>query len=857
MSFILRMAGRDLQRQAGRLLLIALCLAVGFAAFFATTAFSGRVLGSIRAESRALLGADLALSARGLLPAAAVARLAAMPQLQAQTLLYDFPSMASTGQGEATVSRLVEVRAVAAGYPLAGRLETLPARDAAAPWGLLVDAGLAQAWGLTPGTPELTEAELLAQHKGLRLGSAVVPVQAIVGLDDSRQASAFALGPRVYLALPAARALGLVTARARLSGRLLMTLAPGQSLEAVADRLRRQLVPGERLRLQTHEEAAAALAQPIRNTNRFISQLGLFTLLLSTLGAWAILAAYLKDREREAAILRCLGAPPAAPAAISALTTGAVVAAALILGYGAGTLAARLLPALLGELIPQALRQGPMPGPPLLETAAAVLLLALVTVPALLRLRDVQPMALLREGPPPPGRARLAWGCGAGAAALATLLIVRNAPSLRVGAATTLGMAVLVLTLFGLSRLLLWCYRATAARLPLPLKLALGQLGARPALGALLMAVIGLAVFLVLATQFVKEDLVRPLAAQKGQGKRPNLFLIDVQPDQIEPLKALLTARSGREPLASPMVRARLTAIAGQPVLETATAATEDDPEHHAQSLRTREQNLTWRAALSDSETLVGGRFWPEPGPGPEVRPELSLEARFATQIGARLGDALTFEVQGTTLTATVTSLRQVRWQSFQPNFFIVAHPSVLRDLPATWIAAVELDDPGARRALQNEVAQRFPNLTALDVGEVVARIGRVLDLVAVVTRALAALMLTSALLVLAASLLASRLGRQRDLALLRTLGASHGTLLASLAWEFLLLGGSAALGAGVLAWFLAGAYSSRVLQLDVHPDPWAAALLIASAALLTAAVGLAGSLRALQALPMAVLRGE
>ena len=849
MSFVLRMAGRELRAQARRLLLIVLCGALGFAAFFTTSGFSRRVLAGIHAESRALLGADLALSSRGLMPPAAMARLEALPQVQARTLVYDFPSMAATGEGGGAVTRLVEVRALGGPYPLAGRLETTPPREQGAPWGLLVDAALARAWGLSPGSQGLDGPELLRQRKGLRLGSGVVPVQAIVGLDDSRQASAFALGPRVYLGLPAAEALGLVSPRARLGGRILMTLRPGAGLEATAARIRRDLPPGERLRLRTHEEAATALAQPIRNTNRFISQLGLFTLLLSSLGAWAILAAYLQGREREAAILRFLGADPGAPAAISALIAGAVVAAALILGLACGAGAARVLPGLLGELIPPALRQGPAPPPPLLDTGAALLMLACVILPSLMRLRDVTPMALLRGGPAPGGRRALAWACGAGAAALAAALVVGNAPGLRAGAVTAGAMAALFLGLFGVSRLLLWLYRRSAGTLALPLKLALGQLGARPALGALLMSVIGLAVFLVLATQFVKEDLVRPLAAQKGAGRRPNLFFIDVQPDQIGALGGLLRRRSGREPLSAPMVRARLAAIAGRPVVEGSAG------EESGQGLRTREQNLTWRARLAESESLTAGRFWPEGGAGDPA--QVSLEERFAAEIGARLGDELAFDVQGTELRATVTSLRRVRWQSLQPNFFIVAHPDLLRDLPAVWLAAVEVDAPEARAALQNEVALAFPNVTVLDVGEVVERIGRVLDLVALVTRALAALMLCSALLVLAASLLAARLGRQRDLALLRTLGASHRTLLASLAWEFLLLGGSAALGAGALAWFLARAYSSRVLQLETQPDPRGALLLILLAAALTAAVGLGGSLRALQAKPMDVLRGE
>jgi putative ABC transport system permease protein len=847
-SFILRMAGRELARQGWRLALIALCLAVGFAAFFATYGFAGRVLAGVRHESRSLLGADLSVAARGEVPPAAVSAAASLPGLQALNVLCDFPTMASTGAADQTAARLVEVRAVEGPYPLAGRLETNPSRPAETIDGLYVDRGLAELLGLRVAVdPGTAPDDLLRLRQGLRLGSGVVPVRGVVGLDDSRQASAFVLGPRVYLPLAAARDLGLITPRSRLSGRLLVALRPGSDLARGAARLAELLPPGARLRVRTHEEAASALARPIRNLNRFVQQLGLFTLFLAGLGAWAILRAYLEGRTREAAVLRCLGAPPGTPAAIYGLTTALVIAAAGLLGMAAGLGTAQLLPRLLGDLIPPAIREGGAVLPPLLETFAAGAMLALVLLPALVRLKDTSPMALLRDEAPQGPRRRLGALAGLAAAALACILILRNAPTAQAGWATAAGMAALVSLLVGLSRLLLRIYRRSAERLPLPLKLALGQLGAKPGLGALLMAVMGLAVFLVLTTQFVKDDLVAPLAAQRGDGRRPNLFLIDVQPEQIGPLRELLRARSGREPMASPMVRARLVSVAGQPVEDGGG----DEP---GQGMRTREQNLTWRERLSDSETVVAGRFWTDPG---GAGTDISLEEGFARSIGAKLGDELGFDVQGRELRGRVTSLRKVLWQSFQPNFFIVFHPSLLAGAPAVWIAAAELDDPHARTALQSELARRYPNVGVVDVAEVVQRIGRVLDLVALVTRSLAALMLVSALLVLGASLLAGRLGRARDLALLRTLGAGPGTLLASLAWEFLLLGGSAAFGACALAWFLARAYSTRILDLPANPSPVVALALLALSAGLTAVVGLLGSWQALRAKPMDVLRSE
>jgi putative ABC transport system permease protein len=841
--FVLRNAARELRSQGWRLLLISLCIASGFAAFFATYGFSSRVTEGVAGESRAMLGADLVVSGHGQMPPEALAATAALKEATAQCRVDDFPTMASTGPEADTASRLVEIRSVEGPYPLAGRLTGEPPLQPGEPWGALVDAGLAQAWGLRPGQPGTPGADLLRERRGLRLGDLVVPIQAVITGDDTRQATAFAMGPRVYVGAATVKGTGLITPRSRFSSRILLKLAPGVAPGPVAGTLRKALPA--RLRVQTHEEAATSLAEPIRNLNLFIRQLGLFTLLLSCLGAWAILAAYLKGRERDAAILRCLGTPPGTPAAIFGVIAALLVALALLLGFGAGSAAARALPGLLGDLIPQAIRRGPAPRLPLRETGAALLMLGLVLLPTLARLRNVSPLNLLRDTPGSGGGRILAWACGLGAGSLACALVVLNAPDRRVGFTMAAAMALLFGILFGLFRLTLVVYRHTAPRLPLPLKLALGQMGARPALGSLLMAVIGLAVFIVLSTQFVKDDLVRPLARSKGDGTRANLFFLDLQPGQVAPMQALVRSRTGFEPMTSPVVRARLVSIAGR-------SAEDGQGEEH--SLRRREQNLTWRARLWSSEQVTRGRFWPEAG---GRREEISLEEGFARQIGAKLGDELVFDAQGTEVRGRVTSLRRVAWQSFQLNFFIVLHPSLLQDLPAFWLMAAEAGGPQSRSTLQNEVARTFPAVTTLDVGDLVERVGRVLDLVALVTRALAALMLVSALLVLAASLLAGHLERQRDLALLRTLGARHATLLASLAWEFLLLGGGAALTAGSLAWYLARAFSRGVLKLEGSPDPRSAFLLVLLAAALTAVVGLAGSYRALQAKPMDVLRGS
>jgi putative ABC transport system permease protein len=845
MRLALRIALLELRHQSLRLLLIALALSAGFAAFFATYGFAGRVLQSVGSESRALLGGDLVAQTNGLLPEGTLAKVAGLPAVASATLVYDFPTMATSGPAAAPVTRLVELRAVAGEYPLAGRLEAT--RKISRPLkGLFVSKSLAEAWGLAPAPEGAAGSEaLLARRQALRLGNGLVSIQGVLTVDDNQQASAFSLGPRVLLDLETAEALGLATARARLSARILALLRPGEPLEPAVQAVRAAVGPA--FRVQGHLEAANTLSRPLQNLTRFVQLLGLFTLILAAMGAWAILTSFLESRTRETAILRCLGAAPTTPVAAYGLLAALLLAIALGVGLTLGTLAASALPSLLGELVPATLRSGATAGPPLFETAVAILALACLLLPAFLRLATVRPLAMLREGPEPKTTKRVAPFLGPlGAAALAAFLVIRNAPTLRAGLGTVLALGVLFGGLFGLARLLVAGYRRLLDRLPLAPRLGLGQLGARPGLSALLMSVMGLAVFLILASQFVKDDLIAPLASQRGAGRRPNLFLIDVPPEDLAALRAQLERASGHPILEGPIVRGRLLTVAGQPARQFHAGERENRPP--------REQNLSWRPRLAESEEVVAGAYWPDDG---RPRAETSLDQRFAEEIGARLGDELVFEVLGQPVKATVTSLRKVRWATFQVNFFILLHPSLLAGVPASHVMAAEVDEAGRRAALQSEIAVRYPGVTLIDVAEVVARVERILALISLVARALAGLMLASALLVLGASLLAGRTGRARDIALLRAIGASDRTILQSLWWEFLVLGGSAAALAGLIAYVGARVYATQVLELESHPSPTLGLLLMAVSAALTLGVGLAGSRRVLRHKPLEVLRDE
>ncbi len=489
-------------------------------------------------------------------------------------------------------------------------------------------------------------------------------------------------------------------------GRLLMTLKPGVQIGSLMPKLQALAgSAGPAVRAQSHEEASGALARPIRNLNRCIQQLGLFTLLLALLGAWAILAAVLDGRRRDAAILRCLGAPPTAPVLIFGGLTLILLLTALVLGFAFGTAASSFTPRWLGDIIPIAAQNAPARWPPVMETLAALVMVLLPSPPPLLRLGKVRPLELHRESTISHGDRLLAWFCSSAALGVAAWLVLRIAPSWKVGFVTLAALALLFALFMGATRLLLWLYGRFAVRMPLPLKLSFAQLGARPGLTSLMMAVMGLAIFLILATSFIKDDLVGPILKLRGADNRPNLFFIDAQPDQSGALQSQLKGLSGRNPLVAPLVRARLKAINGQTVHEAPVAEGNED-QARRDGFRTREQNLTYRAVLEEGETLAAGRLGEDPQ---SPHAEISLEESLAQSIQAKLGDELSFDVQGQEVSGKVTSLRKAVWQTLRPNFFIVLHPSMLVGAPRLDLVALEAKDEATRARSRRKCPGPFP----------------------------------------------------------------------------------------------------------------------------------------------------
>jgi putative ABC transport system permease protein len=352
---------------------------------------------------------------------------------------------------------------------------------------------------------------------------------------------------------------------------------------------------------------------------------------------------------------------------------------------------------------------------------------------------------------------------------------------------------------------------------------------------------LGLMVLLLLA--LVRDDLLKEWRASLPEGA-PNYFMINIRPDEGEAVEVFFREHGLPPTELVPLVRARLTAINDKPVSEIKFAG------ERAQGFVEREANLTWASTLRDDNRLVAGQWWNDgDGGGPRV----SVEQEYAERLGLKLGDTVTYDVAGEPVAARITSLREVRWDSFQPNFFMVFSPGVLEGVTGTLITSVHVD-PAQRPALV-ELVKRFPEVTIIDIDALLSQVRDVMDKAALAVQYVFLFTLAAGLMVLLAAVQATRDERRYESAMLRTLGASRRVVFQGVAAEFtalgLLAGVLAAAGATVAGYFLA----HEVFNLKYAPDPWVWVTGIVGGALLVGVAGMLAARSVVTQPPAATLR--
>lgn len=838
LPFIFRLAWRDSRAGRRRLALAALSIVVGIAALVAVGSFGRSLETALEDQAKALLGADLRLSSRIRFTPEHEDFLRSLGGEQAREVT--FSSMVYFPGGEGT--RLVQVRALAGGFPFYGEFDTAPA-DAAAAFragrGALVEESLLVQFGVAVGD-------------AVRIGDFTTRVAGAL-LKVPGESVAFAtIAPRVYLRMDDLEATGLLREGSLARYQVFFRLPPGADADALVERHRARL-DELRLSAETIGERRQDLGQALENLYHFLNLVGFIALLLGGVGIASAIHVHVRQKLPTVAVLRCLGCPGWQAFAVYLVQAVALGLAGAALGAAAGTAIQHLLPAVVADFVPFEVAVRTSWGAIAEAALTGFLICVLFALLPLAGVRRVPPLAVLRAAFEE-GRRRDAfqWAAGLALAGAVTAFAVAHTERWRDGLGFAAGLmaafAVLALVARGVIAV---TRRLNLAGLPFVVRQGFASLHRPHNRTLLLLVSLGLGTFLLVTLQLLQTTLLRELVAGRD-GRGANAILFDIQPDQREAVADLVRAQ-GRPVLdEAPIVTMRLRTLRDEPV----EALLADGGRNVPRWALRREFRSTFSETLRDSEKLVAGAWTPRVPPDTEPVP-VSFETGIAKELGVGLGDEVGWDIQGVPLRTVVASLREVDWRRVQPNFFVLFPAGVLEEAPAFHVLVTRVESAEESAALQRAVVRAFPNVSAIDITVVLRTLDTILGRIAFAIRFMALFTAATGLLVLLAAIVSGRGQRVRESILLRVLGASRRQVLRVLLVEYAALGALAALTGVALAFAATAALAAWVFKVPFTPPLAAPLAAVAAVTLLTVVTGLLASRGVTTHPPLEILRAE
>ncbi len=865
MSAVLKMAWRETRATPGRYLFFLLSVAVGVAALVGVRGFGTSLQQAIFREARQLMAADLqASTGKPPTPEHLAAIHDVAQRLGGQTTrVTELVSMAAVPGHQDTA--LVELKAFEPGrYPFYGQLETEPPGLLLPDDGVLVGADLLDRLGLQTGDT-------------LQLGKAVFRIAGVVRKEPDRVVTGFSIGPRVLLTQAGLAKADLVVFGSRARHSFLFKLPDTLTPEQVKAELRPLL--GQDWSVREYREAQPQVNRLIDRMVSFLSLVSLVALVAGGLGVSHTTRAFLKQKLDTVAILKCLGAGTRTVTAIyltQALLLGLVGS---LLGAAVGFGVQALLPRLIGPLLNLDVNLVPAAGPVLQGLLVGTGMAIVFALVPLLGIGRVPPALVFRRDLPESGgsggRLYTDEALAAGAAGLALGLVAAwQAGNWWWGLYFVGGLA-------GAAALLgatAWACLQGLRRLPAPRRIAvrhgLNNLYRPGSQAGSVVLALGLGVTAVATVYLLQTGLLGQVTRSAPAGS-PNLVLIGIQADQAASFGTFLRQHPAvlQAQELTPMVPARLLTVNGRGQDEPA-AGTAPAPDRGQDGDRgddrgegrgggpgggqrwywTRQWTVTWAAALPEKNELAAGRWWTEADT--RAGAFVSLEEEVARNLGAHPGSVLEFEINGQPVAATVLNIRRVDWARISTNFYAIFSPGALDTASASYTTFARTDR-AAQPALLRALVDRYPGVTAFDIGEILETIQSVLDRVGLVVRFVAAFAMAAGLIILAGGVAATKFRRVREAAILRTLGATRAKVALVMAVEYAVLGVIAGLVGIVLAHLVAGGIMHLVFELNPMVNWALVGLAPAACAALTVAAGTAAAWDVLTHKPLAVLRGE
>lgn len=842
MKFVLNLARRELRSSWKRLLFFFLCIGVGVGSIVALRSMIQNLNRSVTGQARELMTADAQVETTREWPADAIDkinRVARPPLVLARTETIEAPTMLRPADESREGALMVEVKGVERGFPLYGDFRLADGRP--------FDFSLVEGGGAVVA-PLLLERLGVKAGDRVKIGEKEFEIRGVTRQEPG-SAGGFRLGPRVFVERAALETAGLTGFGSRARRKILFKTAEGRTEELV--RALRAEVGNNVLNVRSYKDSEENLGEQFTRAENYLSLTGLVILVLGGIGVSSVTRVFIEQKKKSIAVLKCVGATGRRLTAAYLAQTLALGVAGSLLGVLLAGAALAFVRARFADSLPPNLSYELHAGAVAQGLGLGVLISLLFSALPLLRIRQIRPNMLLREveaDAPRRWRDLTRWAVALGVLAGLAFLTSWQAGSVRVGVFFLAGLGATALVLYAAAWLLIYAVRRARGLGAFSVRQAVNGMHRPGNQTRVIVMAVGLGAFLVMCVQSLQSNLLEEFERLRG-GSLPNMYLIDVQKDQVEGVRELVERATGARAELIPTVRARIARVNGQEIdLDAAGMRRE-------RGRLGREYVVTYRPNLEPNETVVAGKFWDHGAAG---EPEVSVEEGMLGAAGLDLGSTITFDIQGRKITARVTSVRHVDWRRSRTGFLVVFRPGALEGAPQMFVGAVDgpTQEP-ERSRFQRAIVDRFPNVSVIDVADIVRNVSRILSNITLGVTFVGGFVLLCGVLILVGSIAMTKFQRVYEAAVLKTLGARRRVLLTIMLTEYGLLGLVAGIVGALAADALSYAVARYVFEIDWALAPAVNLLGVGATVLLVAAVGALSSLDVLTRKPLAILRAQ
>ena len=837
LQWLFKMAWRDGRASGSKLLLFMASIVLGIAAVVSITSFGETLKDNIALQSKSLMGADFIIDS-GNPPNEVVSRIIdSLGGANAKEI--SFASMAAFSHTDAT--KLVQVRGIEGAFPLYGDLETEPI-SAAANYqnqnAALVDATVMLQLGLKVGD-------------SIKVGNVTLPVAGALKSVPGSMAIFSSVAPPVLIPYKYIAESGLVQTGSRIDYKFYFLAPPGTDFEKLDQDLDPRL-DAQEADLDTHVSTSERMGRRYDNFGKFLNLVAFVALLLGCVGIASAISIYIKGKLRAVAVLKCLGASRRQTFLIFLIQIGVMGFLGGAVGTAIGLFLQQFFPIILEGFLPVDVEITISLQSILMGLSLGVFMSVLFALSPLMATLYVSPLQALRvnedNSDKPKWATLLVWGAILLFIFIFSFWILKD---WRYSLAFVAGIVITFSILAAVAGLFIklikkyfprsWSFTGRQSLLNL----------FRPQNQTLILILaIGIGTFLI-STLYFTKDLLLSQASLESNRDSPNIILLDIQSEQTENVAKTIEENNLRVLSKVPIVTMRVESLNGISVNEIR----KDTASQVNGWILNHEFRVTYRDSLIASEELAAGDFVTQVNTADPV--PISVSDNFANDAKVEVGDLVNFNVQGVLLKTVVGSIRTVDWSRMQMNFSIVFPRGVLEDAPQFGVITTNAPDESASAALQQKIVKRFPNISILDLRQILTVIENILDKISWVINFMAFFSILTGIIVLIGAVRTSKYQRIKESVLLRTLGARSSQILKILALEYVYLGILGALTGIILSLISSQLLAYLVFDTVFVPSLFPFLVLFPAITLLVVIIGLSNSASVIKSPPLQVLRKE